>query len=133
MTVQIKDNHYVMGFQLLTADDDSITSVSFKGIEPQNGVYTYTINVSDAAYGFTAQELQNLKLYVVDYAYNETFGAVSLSDSKVQDTDVNRASLVRPRTYGINKLSMGMDLTAEQTETVSGPFSGLIAKLEKWN
>ncbi len=133
LTVQIKDNHYVMGFQLLTADDDSITSVSFKGVEPQNGVYTYTVNVSDAAYGFTAQELQSLKLYVVDYAYNETFGAVSLSDSTVQDTDVNRAALVRPRTYGINKLSMGMDLTAEQTETVSGPFSDLIAKLEKWN
>ena len=132
LTVQIKDKHYVMGFQLLTEDDFSITSVSFKGMEPQNGVYTYTLNVSDVAHGYTAAELENLKLYVVDYAYNETYGAVTLSGNTVASTDVNRAALIRPRTYGINKSSMGVDQTAEQTVT-TGPFSDWIAKLEKWN
>ena len=130
--MQIKDKHYVMGFQLLTEDDFSITSVSFKGMEPQNGVYTYTLNVSDVAHGYTAAELENLKLYVVDYAYNETYGAITLSGNTVASTDVNRAALIRPRTYGINKSSMGVDQTAEQTVT-TGPFSDWIAKLEKWN
>lgn len=133
LTVQIGDNHYVMGFQLLTEDDVSIGEVSFKGIEPENGVYTYTVNVTDLARRFSKDELQKLKLYVVDYAYNETFGEVSLAGDAVAPTTVNRAALAPARCYAVNRLSMGMDTTPEVTETASGPFSGWIAKLQEWN
>ena len=133
LTVEIKDNHYVMGFQLLTEDDVSIGDVSFKGIEPENGVYTYTVDVSKMAKWLSADELQKLKLYVVDYAYNETFGEVSLSGEAAAPTTVNRASLVQARAYAVNKPSMGIDLTPEETDSASGPFSKWIAKLQEWN
>ena len=133
ITVRIKDNHYVMGFQLLTEDDVSIGSVSFKGIEPENGVYTYTVDVSKMANWFSPDEIETLKLYVVDYAYNETFGSVSLSDNTVGTASVNRASLIQARTYAVNKLSMGTDLTPEENETTSGPFSKWITALQEWN
>ena len=133
LTVQIKDNHYVMGFQLLTEDDVSIGDVSFKGIEPENGVYTYTVDVSKMAKWLSADELQKLKLYVVDYAYNETFGEVSLSGEAAAPTTVNRASLVQARAYAVNKPSMGIDLTPEETDSASGPFSKWIAKIQEWN
>ena len=134
LTVQIKDNHYVMGFQLLTENEYSLGQISFKGIEPENGVYTYTVNVSKMASRFSDDALQKLKLYVVDYAYNETFGEVTFSGDAVAPTTVGRASFSPARAYAVNKLSMGIDVTPEGTETQSsGPFSKWIAKLQEWN
>ena len=133
LTVSIKDNHYVMGFQLLTEDDCNVGSVSFKGIEPQNGVYTYTVNVSDLGAGLSAADLQTLKLYVVDYAYNETFGEVKLNSEAVAPASVDRGSLRQARAYRVNEHAIGIDLTEEQTAASAGPFAGLIEQLEKWN
>ncbi len=133
LTVSIKDNHYVMGFQLLTANDFSLGAVSFKGMEPQNGVYTYTVNVSDLGKGMAPEELQTLKLYVVDYAYNETFGAVTLGGDTVAPATVDRAALRQARAYKLNDLSVGIDLTQEQSAAPAGPFARAIKQLEKWN
>ncbi len=133
LTVSIKDNHYLMGFQLLTEDEQSIGSVSFKGIEPENGLYTYTVNVSEMAKRLTAQQLQTLKLYVVDYAYNETFAQVSLSQNTIQPTTVDRSALRQARGYLINKQAVALDTTNEEGEKLTGPFSALIEQLEKWN
>lgn len=132
MTVSIKDNHYVMGFQVLTADDVNIGSVSFKGLEPENGVYTYTLDVADLGKDLPPEDLQTLKLYVVDYAYNETFGEVT-PDGGIAPTTVDRGSLRLARAYRFNELSAGIDLTEEQTATSAGPFARLIEQLEKWN
>ena len=102
--VRIKDNRYVMGFQLFTADDESVGKVSFKGIDPdENGVYDYTVDVTKLATWRTRNKLNDLKLYVVDYAYNETYGAVSLASETVGDATVARAALTQPRAYAFNK------------------------------
>lgn len=102
--VKIKDNRYVMGFQLFTTDDESVGKVSFKGIDPdENGVYDYTVNVTKLATWRTRSKLGSLKLYVVDYAYNETYGAVELQSETVSDTTIARAALQPPRAYAFNK------------------------------
>ena len=132
LTVQIKDNHYVMGFELLTADERSVDTVSFKGMEPENGVYTCTVNVSERAKRLRPEQLQTLKLYVVDYAYNETYGEVALQSDAVQETTIDPAALRQARTYAMNPQSFGIDTTEEQNLTPKGPFSGLIERLEKW-
>lgn len=101
--VKIRDNRFVMGFQLFTADDESVGKVSFKGIDPdENGVYDYTVNVSELASWRTRNKLSDLKLYVVDYAYNETYGAVALSSDTVTDTAIARTALPQPRAYTLN-------------------------------
>lgn len=133
LTVSIKDNHYVMGFQLLTLHDEPVGSVSFKHMEPEQGVYTYTINVSQMADGMTDEQLRTLKLYVVDYAYNETFSSVSLAQDAIQPAIVNRSALRQARSYPINDKSVGIDTTNGQGAGATGPFSALIAQLEKWN
>lgn len=133
LTVAIKDNHYVMGFQLLTQDDRPIGKVSLKHIEPVDGVYHYTVNVSALGKRLRESDLQTIKLYVVDYAYNETSGEITLSSDIVAPASLNRSALVSPHTYSMNGLSMGIDLTEEQPASLKGPFSALIEKLEKWN
>ncbi len=133
LTVAIKDNHYVMGFQMLTAGDRNLGSVSFKGMEPRDGVYTYTVRLSDYTRGVPAEELQSLKLYVADYAYNETFGEVTPGSSTAAPATVNRSSLRQARAYKINDLSVGIDLTEAQSAAAAGPFAHVIEQLEKWN
>ena len=102
--LKIRDNRYVMGFQIFTADDISVGKVSFKGIDPdESGVYDYTVDVTKMATWRTRNKLDSLKLYVVDYAYNETYGAVDLASDTVNETTIARAVLQQPRAYAFNK------------------------------
>lgn len=78
LTVKIKDNRYVMGFEMFDKNNRSLGSVSFKNLEKENGVYTCTVNVSEKS-GKRLSALSQLRLHVVDYAYNETDCEVSLS------------------------------------------------------
>ena len=133
LTVRIKDDHYVMGYQLLTKDGRVVDTVSFYNVEPENGVYTSTVNVSQAGRRFSDAQLHTLDLYVIDYAYNETSGEVSLDRAQVLPASISRSVLPLPHRYELNQSSIGIDLTQTQASAQQGPFSGLIEKLEKWN
>ena len=133
LTIRIRDDHYVMGYQLLTKDGRVVDTESFFGVEPQDGVYTSTVNVSEKGRRFTDEQLQTLDLYVIDYAYNETFGEVALESSAVRPAVISRSVLPAPHRYILNQASIGIDQTEEQPAVPQGPFSGLIEKLEKWN
>ncbi len=101
--IRIKDNHYVMGFELFTENDVSVGKVSFKGLDPdENGVYDYTVNVSDLASWWVRNQLDSLKIYTVDYAYNETYGAVTLSSATVDSAVIDRDALPQPHIYPLN-------------------------------
>ena len=134
LTVRIKDSHYVMGYQLLTKDGKKVYTESFYGVEPENGVYTSTVNVSEQGRRFSDEQLQTLDLYVIDYAYNETTGEVSLDSAAVQPASIRRDVLPQPHRYILNRQSIGIDQTEEeQPAAVKGPFSDLIEKLKKSN
>ena len=123
-----------MGYQLLTKDGKKVYTESFYGVEPENGVYTATVNVSEAGRRFSDEQLQTLDLYVIDYAYNETTGEVTLDSDGVQPAVIRRDALPLPHRYILNRQSIGIDLTEEtQPAAANGPFSGLIEKLKKWN
>ena len=49
---------------------------------------------------------------VVDYAYNETYGALVLSSDTVSETTIDRAALTPARGYEFNKESVSIDRTA---------------------
>ena len=111
--IRIKDNRYVMGFELFDEKSKSLCKISFKGIEPdENGIYDCTINVSDRAPKYKLDALKYLKIYVVDYAYNETFGALVLSSDTVKEASIDRAALTPARGYDFNKESLSIDRTA---------------------
>ncbi len=134
LTIRIKDSHYVMGYQLLTKDGKKVYTESFYGVEPENGVYTATVNVSEKGRRFSDEQLQTLDLYIIDYAYNETTGEVTLDSDGVQPAAIRRDALPLPHRYILNRQSIGIDLTEEtQPAAANGPFSGLIEKLKKWN
>ncbi|MGN1418956.1 MAG: S8 family serine peptidase, partial [Acutalibacteraceae bacterium] len=92
LRIRISDNRYVMGFEVFTQNDQSVAKVSFKNIDPVDGTYEYELNVSEkAGRKFSAQSLESLKLYVLDYAYNETFGEISLSQSQPEPLEAQNA------------------------------------------
>ena len=78
LTVKIRDNRYVMGFEMFGADNRSLGKVSFKNLEKENGVYTCTVNVSEKSRK-NLPALSNIRLYILDYAYNEAGCSLSLS------------------------------------------------------
>ena len=113
LTVKIKDNRYVMGFEMFGKGDRSLGSVSFKNIEPENGVYTYTVNVSEKSKK-QLSSLSDIKLYVVDYAYNETYGAVSLSGEISDKAEIDEGVLTAPRMYEFSPSSVVVDTTEKE-------------------
>lgn len=134
LTLRIRDDHYVMGYQLLTKEGRIVATESFYGVEPENGVYTSVVNVSEKGRRFTDEQLQTLTLYVIDYAYNETTGEITLDSSSVQPATISRYLLPEPHRYILNRESVAIDNTEEQqTAAPKGPFSDLIEKLKKWN
>lgn len=111
LTVKIRDNRFVMGFELFNNSDESLGKVSFKGIEPDsNGVYTYTVNVSKVSRR-ELSSLEQVNLYIVDYAYNEAYGSVSLSGTVENSANISASALTAPRVYSFDSTWPVIDTT----------------------
>lgn len=77
LKIVLHDNRYIMGFRVSDESGRKLYQVSFKGVEPdENGNYSYTLDMSTL--GTYASGCDSLKLYILDYAYNETTASVSL-------------------------------------------------------
>ena len=102
LTVKIKDNRFVMGFELFDMDNKSLGKVSFKNLEPDsNGVYTYTVNVSRLS-NRSLSSIERVNLYIVDYAYNESYGSAALSGGFEKTAEISSSALTLPRVYSAN-------------------------------
>lgn len=131
LNIKIKDNRYVMGFEMFTEDEKSLGSVSFKGVEPDsNGVYTCTVNVSEKSKK-PLSALQKLKLYVVDYAYNETYGEVSLLDNGVSKASISAFELAAPRVYAFTPATATVDKSSAETETAVSAFEKIFSLIKR--
>lgn len=129
LTVKIKDNRYVMGFEMFDKNNRSLGSVSFKNIEPENGVYTYTVNVSEKSKK-DIFALTDIKLYVVDYAYNETYSSVSLSGESAPGEPIDPSVLPMPETYKFTPASIVVDTTQSESEKSLSFFEKLFEKIK---
>ena len=129
LTVKIKDNRFVMGFQVFDENDRSLGKVSFKGIEPENGTYTYTVNLSETS-GRKLEKLKNIKLYVVDYAYNENYYSASLSGELSDENPVDLPVLPELEPYRFEP-SPVVDLSANEEEAEKDGASFLERLIEK--
>ena len=111
LTVKIKDNRYVMGFEMFDQSSKSLGKVSFKGQEPDSdGVYTCTVNVSRLSRR-AVSSLEQVNLYIVDYAYNESYGSVSLSGEAENSADISAFALTAPRVYSFDSAQPVIDTT----------------------
>lgn len=130
LNVKISDNHYLMGFELFSKNDKSLGSVSFKGLEPTDKAYTYTLNVSEKT-GLELSELSELKLYTLDYAYNETYGYASLSGEAAAEQP-SALSLTAPRAYAFTPASTVVDTgeSREASEQKLSFFEKLLAAIK---
>ncbi len=129
LKIKISDNRYVMGFEIQDESGEFITKKSFKGIEPVDGCYECEINMAEFAEGvFEEGRLDNLKLYILDYAYNETIGSISLSDNSAKACeDVVSDS---PVSYKFNNASVvTLKYQEEQEAYYTGPFEKIINSL----
>lgn len=112
LTVRIKDNRYVMGFEMFDNNDRSLGKVSFKGVEPDSdGVYTHTVNVSKTSRR-ALSSLGEVKLYIVDYAYNEAYGSASLSGGTSNQAAIAENALTAPRVYSLKSAQTVIDTTS---------------------
>ena len=112
LTVRIKDNRYVMGFEMFDSNDRSLGKVSFKGVEPDSdGVYTHTVNVSKTSRR-ALSSLGEVKLYIVDYAYNEAYGSASLSGGTSNQVTIAENALTAPRVYSLESAQTVIDTTS---------------------
>lgn len=118
-----------MGFQVFDENDRSLGKVSFKGIEPENGTYTYTVNLSETS-GRKLEKLKNIKLYVVDYAYNENYYSASLSGELSDENPVDLPVLPELEPYRFEP-SPVVDLSANEEEAEKDGASFLERLIEK--
>lgn len=131
LNIKIKDNRYVMGFEIFTSDEKSLGSVSFKGLEPDsNGVYTCSVNVSEKSKK-PLSALQSLKLYVVDYAYNETYGEVSLFEDNALPTSISSLELAPAREYDFTAASAVVDKSSFEEESAASAIERIFSLVKK--
>ena len=126
LTVKIKDNRYVMGFEIFDSNNRSLGSVSLKNIEPENGVYIYTVNVSEKSKK-DLFALSDIKLYVVDYAYNETYFSASLSGKVGTEESFGSEALTIPEMYEFFPSDV-VDLTEKKSGKKPSVFERLFEK-----
>ena len=121
-----------MGFKVLDENDRSLGKVSFKGIEPENGTYTCTLNLSETS-GRKLERLKNIKLYVVDYAYNENYYSASLSGELSDENPVDLPVLPELEPYRFDP-SPVVDLSEKDSAKKDGAslLERLIEKLKTY-
>ncbi|MCM1363751.1 MAG: S8 family serine peptidase [Faecalibacterium sp.] len=131
LKIKIHDNRYVMGFEVLSEYGDSIAKVSFKGVDPVDGTYTYEMNVSECAGDdFDAYEYDSISVYVLDYAYNETFSTIELNDKYVIEPEISFDVVPEIKSYSFTQNTPVVEIDSQkETETVGGPFSKIIDAL----
>ncbi|MCM1544447.1 MAG: S8 family serine peptidase [Ruminococcus sp.] len=132
LKLKIRDNRYVMGFEVFSDYYDSIGTVSFKGIDPVDGTYTYEMNVSEVAgENFTEDEYETINIYVVDYAYNETVSSITLSND-IAETVPAEKDFKAIKAYSFIQNAPVVEVDAEsQQKSANRPFAKIIDALEK--
>ena len=130
LRLRVRDKHYVMGFEVLDAEDYWTCDMSFKDIEKVGDCYDVTLNLTQkAGYALDEEDAQFLKIHLIDYAYNENIVGVYLESDKVQEhVTVSREKLKAPLAFVFNERAVGLDNTPVQNAPQK---SGLAAWFEQ--
>ena len=132
LKLTLSDNRYIMGFRVLTEDDSTVGDVSFKGIEPVNGKYEYELDVSAlAGRWFSSSKLETIKLYVLDYAYNEAFATVKAESGEIDGSSFDASAVVASARQSFIPADEVVETGDAEAAVNYGMFDKIIKKLQR--
>lgn len=129
VSLSVSDNHYIQGFRLYDSDGRTIGDVSFKGIEPVDGVYNIEKSIYEIAGRYISSDrLNKVTAYIVDYAYNETTASVEFDSDKIVAENNSNYIPVVPEKF----LAPEISVDCTETQVNYGVFDKTIKKLQSY-